>query len=161
MRRDGALAGPRSFADFQLNPDAAPLVAALKDSGWLVFVITNQPDIARGNLKRAELDRMMDEVRSRVKPDDIRVCPHDDPDACECRKPKPGMLHSLRDQWRLDLAGSFVIGDTWRDMEAGRSAGCRTILLASPDTPSDVPADWRIRTLPESLSLVGSCAPHT
>mgnify|MGYP001608753684 CR=1 FL=1 len=158
VTRDGVRVSPRLLAEFELFPEAAAAVEALRRNGWLVFVISNQPDIARGLLSPETLDAMSDLLRSRLNPDDMAVCPHDDPDGCACRKPKPGMLLAFRDRWDLDLPGSFVIGDTWRDIEAGRRAQCRTILLErESDESPGVEADHRARTLAEALPLIGSC----
>jgi D-glycero-D-manno-heptose 1,7-bisphosphate phosphatase len=71
----------------------------------------------------------MDVLRTSVGFDDVAVCPHEDSDECDCRKPRPGMLLQLAARWRVDPARSWMVGDTWRDMEAGRVAGCRTVLL--------------------------------
>jgi D-glycero-D-manno-heptose 1,7-bisphosphate phosphatase len=157
VSRDGALVGPRTMAEFRLAAGGDEVAKQLRDAGWLVFVFTNQPDIARGLLKQSELDLMTAEIRRVIQPHDIRICPHDDADQCACRKPKPGMLLDLGSAWNLDLKGSFVIGDTWRDVEAGRSAGCHTIFLAPPGAAPEVAAEARIRTLSEALPLIGRC----
>ena len=134
----------------------------LKRAGWLVFVITNQPDVARGFLARDELDRMTATLQSTIAPHEIIICPHDDSDDCACRKPKPGMLLDLKDRWHIDLEGSFVIGDTWRDIEAGRRARCRTIFLERHrHTSEEVSADARIHSLSEALPLIGTCETET
>jgi D-glycero-D-manno-heptose 1,7-bisphosphate phosphatase len=137
-------------------------VDGLKRAGWLVFVITNQPDVARGFLSREELDRMTATLQSSLAPHEIAVCPHDDSGNCACRKPKPGMLLDLKDRWNLDLERSFVIGDTWRDMEAGRRARCRTIFLERDKHISEaVSAHARIHSLSEALPLIGTCETET
>jgi D-glycero-D-manno-heptose 1,7-bisphosphate phosphatase len=127
--RDGLPASPREEAEFVLREEAVGAVARLRAAGYRVFVVTNQPDIARGRLAAARLDAMHALMRSRVAIDDARVCPHDDADGCECRKPRPGMLRELAGAWAVELAASFVVGDSWRDVAAGRAAGCRTVLL--------------------------------
>jgi D-glycero-D-manno-heptose 1,7-bisphosphate phosphatase len=72
---------------------------------------------------------MHDALRARLGLDDLRVCPHDDHDGCACRKPKPGLLLDAARVWSVDLTRSFMVGDRWRDIEAGRSAGCRTVFI--------------------------------
>ena len=124
-------------------------------AGYLVFVVTNQPDIAREKLPLTELVAMNREVRARLKVDDLRVCPHDDDDQCECRKPLPGMLHVLARRWGVDLSESFMVGDTWRDVEAGRAAGCRTILLRRSYNEG-VGADHVVETLDEVVEVIGA-----
>jgi D-glycero-D-manno-heptose 1,7-bisphosphate phosphatase len=64
-----------------------------------------------------------------VPVDDIVVCPHVDADGCVCRKPSPGMLRQAAERWDVDLERSFVVGDRWRDIDAGRAVGCYTLLL--------------------------------
>ncbi|NQT84637.1 HAD-IIIA family hydrolase, partial [bacterium] len=64
--------------------------------------------------------------------DKVYVCVHNDGDNCDCRKPKPGMLLQAAQEWNIDLAGSYMVGDRWKDIEAGERAGCTTILVRSP-----------------------------
>lgn len=127
--RDGRPVSPRRVEDFRLFDDARGAVAALRQLKLLLFVVTNQPDIARGKMTRVELDQMMGLVQTELQLDDIRICAHDEIDHCDCRKPQPGMLLDLGRRWNIDLHASFVIGDSWRDVEAGRRAGCVTIFL--------------------------------
>jgi D-glycero-D-manno-heptose 1,7-bisphosphate phosphatase len=88
--------------------------------------------VARGTQKRDVVEAINRRLREQVALDDIRVCYHDDADLCECRKPKPGLLVAAARDWEIDLASSFMIGDRWRDVEAGRRAGCTTILIDTP-----------------------------
>lgn len=144
VMRDGEVSSPRSMTEFILAEGAVDAVARLRRAGYFIFVVTNQPDIARGLLDPGELEAMSSVLRSVLGVDEVRVCPHDDRDDCGCRKPRPGMLRDLATQWGLDLASSYIIGDTWRDMEAGRAAGCGTVLLRWPyneGVGSDVVAD--------------------
>jgi D-glycero-D-manno-heptose 1,7-bisphosphate phosphatase len=80
-------------------------------------------------LTRQSVEEINDFLRSRIGLDDVRVCYHDDADGCDCRKPKPGLLLAAARDLTIDLSRSFVVGDRWRDIEAGRRAGCRTILI--------------------------------
>jgi D-glycero-D-manno-heptose 1,7-bisphosphate phosphatase len=93
-----------------------------------LIVVTNQPEVARGRLTRRSVEEINDFLRSRIPLDDVRVCYHDDPEGCDCRKPKPGMLLAAVRDLNISLNRSFV-GDRWRDIEAGRRAGCRTVLI--------------------------------
>lgn len=136
--RDGRPSSPRRLVDFKVARGAADAVERLRRCGLSVFVVTNQPDVARGLLARAELEAMMRHLRERVPVDDEMVCEHDDADGCACRKPKPGMLVRLAERWGVDLQRSFMVGDSWRDVGAGRSAGCRTLLIGAAD--ADRPA---------------------
>lgn len=127
--REGRVESPRSSAEFRIVPDAAASVRRLRAAGLPVLVVTNQPDIARGLLPHDDLKAMLDRLRSEVGVDDAMACVHDDGDGCDCRKPLPGLLVALARKWNVDLGQSFMVGDTWRDMDAGRAAGCRTVLL--------------------------------
>ena len=75
---------------------------------------------------------MHDQLKRQLPLDDIVVCPHDETDRCPCRKPKPGLLVESSFKYHLDLDHSYVISDKWQDAEAGRTAGCTTLLIESP-----------------------------
>jgi D-glycero-D-manno-heptose 1,7-bisphosphate phosphatase len=127
--RDGMPFGPMTLAEFVLVEGAAGDVRRLKDAGYTVIVATNQPELARGRLERAALDAMHARLRAEVPVDAIFVCPHDDADRCACRKPQPGLLLSAAREHGIDLPRSYMVGDRWRDVEAGKGAGCRTVLV--------------------------------
>ena len=131
------LVAPRAAVDFVLLPGVRLAVGRLRRSKFLVVVVTNQPEIARGRLAPSELERMHRILRAHVPVDAIYVCPHDDANGCDCRKPRPGLLHRAAGDWPIALEDSFLVGDSWRDIEAGRAAGCRTILLAPANPASD------------------------
>ncbi len=127
-------------------PDAGQVVDLVRREGYRTFLVSNQPDVARGLLAETVLQQMHERLTAEVELDDIAVCEHDDGDACDCRKPRPGMLLALAARWHIDLRTSYIVGDSWKDVEAGRRAGCRTILLASP-APADVAADYTVPNL--------------
>jgi len=127
--RDGLPFGPMTLAEFALVENAAADVRRLKAAGYAVFVATNQPELARGRLAPEALAAMHAKLRAEVPVDAIYVCPHDDADRCACRKPAPGLLLSAAREHGIDLGRSFMVGDRWRDVEAGRAAGCRTVLV--------------------------------
>lgn len=151
VERDGESVSPRTLVDFAVVPDAQANVERLRNAGFRVFVITNQPDIARGRMSRATLDAMLEALRSTVVLDDIAVCMHDDADGCICRKPKPGMLEALAERWQIDLARSVVVGDSWRDVQAGRAANCATVLVGSAE---DETADFTAASLGDAVDLI-------
>jgi D-glycero-D-manno-heptose 1,7-bisphosphate phosphatase len=151
--RDNHAYAALSLDEFRVCADAGLQVARLRAAGLLPIVFTNQPEVARGALHLATLDRMHERLRANVSVADIFVCPHDDAADCACRKPRPGMLHAAAAKWGLDLAASFVIGDRWRDIEAGRVAGCYTVLLDRPDSDC-ASADARVVGLAEAVDAV-------
>jgi D-glycero-D-manno-heptose 1,7-bisphosphate phosphatase len=151
--RDGAPASPRRATDFRIAAGAADAVRRLRAAGLPVFVVTNQPDLARGTLGAGEHARMLSMLRAAVPVDDVAVCPHDDADGCACRKPKPGMLEELAARHGVALARSVMVGDSKRDLEAGRHAGCRTILLRR-DYNRGLEADTVVETLGEAVDEI-------
>jgi D-glycero-D-manno-heptose 1,7-bisphosphate phosphatase len=127
--RDGLPYPPASLENLRLAPDAAASLARLKAAGFLLIVITNQPDVARGTQSRAIAEAMNRAIAAALPLDDFFTCWHDDADACPCRKPKPGLLLEAAARHAIDLSASFFIGDRWRDIDAGAAAGCRTVLI--------------------------------
>jgi D-glycero-D-manno-heptose 1,7-bisphosphate phosphatase len=125
--RDGTPEPPPSLADLRIIDGVPTACARLRELGFVLVVVTNQPDIARGTQTRAEVDRMHDFLRERLPLDEIVVCPHDDVDGCECRKPKPGMLLDAARRLGLDLSRSLSVGDRWRDVEAAKRAGVASV----------------------------------
>ncbi len=150
---EGKPSSPRTFSDFKLKEGVGELLDELKREGFLLIVVTNQPDVVRGLLPKAELDKMHSFIRERLPIDDLRVCLHDDADNCQCRKPKPGLLLEAARKWGIDLEKSYLLGDSWKDMEAGRATGCRTILLEAPYNEGTA-SDRRVKSLKEAGALI-------
>lgn len=126
---DGLPGSASTFEELEILPDVEDACFALKEAGFALVVVTNQPEIARGTLDPETVARQNDALRDALPLDEVLVCPHDDADGCECRKPKPGMLLDAASRLELDLAASFMIGDRWRDVGAGRAAGCRVVFV--------------------------------
>lgn len=159
VERDGRLVAPTTLEDFRFLPGVEDAIRRLKDAGLLVIVVTNQPDVATGRTSRATIEAMHDVIRARLRVDDIKVCTHVDADGCACRKPKPGMILQAAAERHIDLTRSYVVGDRWRDVEAGRVAGCSTILVdygCVQDGPC-VP-DKAVGSLPDAVSYILSKA---
>lgn len=127
--KDGKVYSPRYFSEFEFVENVTKQIKKLKDAGYLVVVVTNQPDIVRGSMDISELKKMTKSIRECLAIDEILVCMHDDIDNCTCRKPKPGMLFDAAKRHNIDLNRSFLIGDGWKDMEAAINAGCKGILI--------------------------------
>jgi D-sedoheptulose 7-phosphate isomerase len=151
--KNGKLVSPRKYEDFELLPDVEKVLKFLKDIGFIIIVITNQPDIARGLIKKEELDKMHTLIREKLPVDDIFVCPHDDAHGCNCRKPKPGLLFEAAKKWNINLNASFIVGDTWKDVEAGKAAGCVTILI-NASYNQGIDCDYKIEDLKEILNII-------
>jgi D-glycero-D-manno-heptose 1,7-bisphosphate phosphatase len=153
--RDGKPVAPVSLDQFQLLPGVVEAARRLKAAGYLLIVVTNQPDVANGLTPKATVEAMHAEIRRQMPVDDIKVCYHREADHCQCRKPKPGMLLEAASNYGADLASSFMVGDRWRDTAAGRAAGCLTIFVDygyeqdGPNTP-----DMVARSLPDAVTQI-------
>ena len=127
--RDGKSYAPRETKDFRLLPYAAKSIERLKEIGFLVIVVTNQPDINNGLVSIDAVNGMHSLLRRKTQVDDIFLCPHSQDENCDCRKPKPGMLIKAAEKYNIDLKRSFMVGDRASDISAGRQAGCKTIFI--------------------------------
>jgi D-glycero-D-manno-heptose 1,7-bisphosphate phosphatase len=117
---------PERLDDLEVLPGVGDALARLKEAGFGLVVVTNQPDVARGRQTEEMVNAMHDKLATLLPIDEFRVCWHDDVDGCECRKPKPGLITRAP---LYDLSRSIIVGDRWRDIEAGRRAGCRAAIL--------------------------------
>jgi D-glycero-D-manno-heptose 1,7-bisphosphate phosphatase len=131
--RNGKPYPPDKVEDIVYPSGTREAIASLRASGYLVIVVTNQPDVAKGTQSREIVEAINSKIKQQLKVDDIKVCYHSDDDDCSCRKPRPGMILDAAQEYAIDLADSYMIGDRWRDIDAGKNAGCRTILIR-PDT---------------------------
>lgn len=126
-------------------PGVVSAIRTLNEAGYLVFVITNQSGVARGMFSEQDVLNLHDWMRGELQRDgaridDIRFCPHfsegsvaDYAVDCDCRKPKPGMLHDLMKAWPVRAQGSFVIGDKPSDIKAATAVGLPGFLFAGGD----------------------------
>lgn len=129
LERDRRPFAPTTLAEFRLLPEVDTSIRRLKDAGFIVVVVTNQPDVPNGITPRETVDAMHAQVRARLAVDDIEVCFHTDAENCACRKPKPGMLLAAATKYGIDLKQSWMVGDRWRDIDAGRAVGCSTVFI--------------------------------
>jgi D-glycero-D-manno-heptose 1,7-bisphosphate phosphatase len=143
----------RNIKDFELLPGVAQAVKMINDSGYLCIVVTNQPVIARGEVTVPELNEIHNKMETLLGlegcyVDAIYYCPHhphkgyegEIPELkieCECRKPKPGMLLKAAEDYNIDLANSWMVGDGANDIKAGKNAGCKTTLISDSDNALD------------------------
>lgn len=127
--RDGKPYPPGSLAEMRIVEAAPESLARLKSRGFLLLVVTNQPDVARGTQTIEAVQEIHQALRDALPIDEFLVCAHDDSDRCQCRKPLPGLLFQAQSRYGMDLRRSFLIGDRWRDVDAGDAAGCRTVWI--------------------------------
>jgi len=153
--RDGKPYPPDSLAELQLVDDAASSLQRLHDAGYLLIVVTNQPDVARGKQSREEVEAIHDALRAQLPIDEFIACYHDDADGCDCRKPKPGALLEAAERHQIDLRNSHMIGDRWRDVEAGQRAGCTTYFIDYGYAEKQpAPPFVRVRSLAEAVDTI-------
>jgi D-glycero-D-manno-heptose 1,7-bisphosphate phosphatase len=151
--RDGRPTSPRNLAEFEIDDGVEESLTRLRAAGFKLFVVTNQPDVARGLMPLESLRLMTEMIVATFAVDEVRVCPHDDRDRCGCRKPKPGMLLELARKHGVDLGESYLIGDSWKDTSAASAAGCRSIILDRPYNQGDL-SDYRVANLGEAVELI-------
>lgn len=127
--RQGKPYAPKDVAELIIPEDVRPALDCLKSLEYKLIVVTNQPDVARGLCSREAVEAINQRLMAQLPLDEVRVCYHDDEDQCTCRKPLPGMLLEAALSHKIQLKKSVMIGDRWRDIDAGYHAGCKTILL--------------------------------
>lgn len=156
---DGKPYPPPTLGHLEILPGVSKALQILKQAGYQTIIVTNQPDVATGIQRREVVEDMHSYLRRTLPIDDIYACYHIDEDDCRCRKPHPGMLEEAAECWQVDLSSSFMVGDRWRDIEAGIRAGCRTILVQG-DEPYRERApqkpNWVVRSLLEASTVISS-----
>jgi D-glycero-D-manno-heptose 1,7-bisphosphate phosphatase len=143
--------GPGALQILDGVPDA---LRRLRGAGFLLIVVTNQPDVARGTATRESIEQMHRRLLDELALDYVYTCYHDGND-CECRKPKPGALLRAAQEHSIDLQDSFMVGDRWRDIEAGQRAGCECLFIDygyNERRPS--PPYTRVESLSEAAALI-------
>lgn len=142
LDRDGTINLDTSYissaADFVFLPNAKEGLKLLQESGFLLFIVTNQSGLARGYFTLEDLEeihaKLIKEVGEiGVKFEGIFFCPHHPDENCDCRKPSPAGVLKFAREYDIDLGKSYFIGDKVIDVETGAKAGCRTVLLATPE----------------------------
>lgn len=154
--KNGLSCPPTTLQDLKIAADVLPSLQRLKNAGYLLIMVTNQPDVVRKKISRETVDAINSALRNKLPLDEVMVCFHDDQDQCECRKPAPGLILKAAKNFNIDLNASFMIGDRWRDVEAGQRAHCRTIWLDynyAEKHPQN-PPDYRTTSLNEATNWI-------
>ena len=157
LTRDGKPYPPSSLAEFEILPGVTDACARLKQAGFLLVVVTNQPDVGRGTLKQDVVESIHSQMCRALPIDRVEVCYHPGKGAseCDCRKPRPGMLLRAARELSIDLARSFMVGDRWRDIDCGHAAGVTTILVDyGYAEPLRKAPHHRVRNLEEAANLI-------
>jgi len=155
IMRDGRPCAPATVGELEIVPGADHALRRLREAGFRLVVVTNQPDVARGMQTVEAVEAINEAIRAVLPTDEFRVCYHDDADDCGCRKPAPGMLLEAAAASGLSLPDSFLIGDRWRDIEAGRRAGCRTVLVGDGyNEPAAIEPHTQAASLAEAVDWI-------
>ena len=159
--RDGRPYPPRNVAELEVLPGVEQALTALREAGFFLVVVTNQPDVARGTTTKRAVETINAALGAQLPIDEFRTCFHDSGDECDCRKPKPGALLAAAAHYDIDLYDSFMVGDRWRDAEAGRRAGCRTIFIdyGYQEKKPEV-VDYRASSLLEASKIILEITPR-
>lgn len=153
--RGGKATSPRTMDEVELTAGAENACNTLRAAGYLLVMVTNQPEIARGIQNPQTLSEINRWLSEQLRIHSVKMCPHDDQDDCACRKPKPGMILDAAKELKIDLQQSFLVGDRWRDVEAGRRAGCRTVLIAcGSEETVDLNPDFTAASLAEASEWI-------
>lgn len=144
-----------SVDELQIVPGAREALTLLRELGFRLLAVTNQPDVARGQQTREAVEAMHARLMGELPLDQIYTCYHDDRDGCECRKPKPGLILQAATEWDIDPTESFMIGDRWKDVEAGRRAGAVTFLIGMGYAERQTAKpDYRVGDLIEAARII-------
>jgi len=127
--RDGKPYPPATLSELKISEGFDHVLKILNASGFIIIGITNQPDVARGKQTQSAVEEINQYLLDNLPIETILVCYHDEKDSCVCRKPKPGLILEAAAIYDIDLEGSFMVGDRWKDIEAGKNAGCKTIFI--------------------------------
>jgi len=155
--------GPESVADLRVVEGAREALVGLRDAGFVLVVVTNQPDVPRGATTREAVEEINEELAARLPIHAVYVCYHDTGDGCLCRKPRPGMLRQAARDLGLDLERSWLVGDRWVDIAAARAARVASVLVDRPYSwqrssdgtpPSDLRADLRADSVSEAARAI-------
>lgn len=162
--RDGTIVEDTGYVhkaeDFKLLPNA---IEGLRKLGkFMIFIVTNQSGIGRGVYKLEDFkkfnDRMIEELgKHKIRIEKIYYCPHAPEDNCGCRKPKTKLLEEAKREFEIDLEKSFVIGDQKADIELGKNANCRSILVLTGNgnkTKNEVKADFVAKDLLDAAKWI-------
>jgi len=153
--RGGKPYPPANLDELEILPGVTDGIKLLKAAGFVLIVVSNQPDVARGTTHRESVEAINTYLEECLPIDRFIMCYHDSGDNCDCRKPRPGMLLTGGRELGVDLGASFMVGDRWRDVEAGASAGCKTFFIDyGYDEKQPLAFDFRVSSLQEAAAII-------
>jgi D-glycero-D-manno-heptose 1,7-bisphosphate phosphatase len=150
--RGETISSPRSFYEFTIRKEFISFYESIKDLN--LFVVSNQPDVTRRLMDYSVLEKINEKLFSLFNFREISYCIHDNTDQCKCRKPKPGMILTLLEKYELKKEKSLLIGDSYKDILAGNTAGVKTVLLKTNyNSKQECKPDYKVEHLEEVTSL--------
>jgi len=151
--KDGKPVAPTSVNDLEIPEEVRPALEHLKAAGYILICVTNKPDIERGRMTQADVDAIYAKMRRELPLDEVLICYKEN---SPCYKPNPGMLLEGQHKYALELSQSYIIGDRWKDIAAGKNAGCKTIWInrGYKEMQPDPPADYTALSLAEAVQWI-------
>lgn len=145
---------PTNLSELTIPKGLKKNLKELKELDYLLIMVTNQPDVARGTKKRKDVDQINNYLKVKLCLDDVFCCFHDDSDNCDCRKPKIGMITSATNKWNIDISKSYMVGDRWKDIQCGKNAGLKTFLLEKNYNEKRIKPDYSVSNFSEILNTI-------
>jgi len=153
--RDGKPYPPKNLKSLKIILGVNDSLQSLILNGWKIIVVTNQPDVARGFTFHKKVEKINNYIKHILPITEVFTCYHDDHDSCDCRKPKPGLLISAAKKYKINLNNSYMIGDRWKDIEAGNRAGCKTFFIDyAYKEKKPVNFTYRVKSLEEAVKII-------
>jgi len=153
--RNGHPFSPASIKEFEWMDGIHAVTEKLCSAGFRIFCVTNQPDVGRGLQDIALVEELHKMVLNELPLEKIYTCYHDDVTACDCRKPRPGLILEAASEYDLDLEQAWLVGDRWKDIDAGNSAGCKTFFIDYKYTEKyPINIDYIVGSLSEAVNIL-------
>ncbi len=147
---------PDSINDLIIPKKLKKNLLKLRKLNFLLIMITNQPDVARGTRKKNDVDEINNYLKNYLNLDDVYCCYHDDLDDCICRKPKDGMIKMAKKKWNINLSKSFLVGDRWKDIKCGINAGVKTFLIEKKYDEQRIEPDFSVSNFDEIIKIINN-----
>ena len=152
---------PMNKDEFEILPRVAEAITLFKEMDYIPVVVTNQPDFVRGGTTLSQIALFNDIIKNELQIDHIYMCLHDDVDNCSCRKPQPGLLLKAAFDLKIDTTISLMVGDRWRDIAAGQSAGCKCFFIDNGyDEAQPFQPFYRVSSLFDVITIIRSNDDH-
>jgi D-glycero-D-manno-heptose 1,7-bisphosphate phosphatase len=151
---DGKPYPPSDVSNLEILQGVEEGILELRAAGFKIFIVTNQPDVARGKTDRSIVENIHNFILKKFNIDEIECCFHDDTELCDCRKPQPGMILRLASKWHIDLTNSFLVGDRWRDIKAAKNAGVISILIDYQYKEKQETPDYSCKLFTEAINFI-------